>query len=214
LIACPDVSPVAQRRWGHGELFGDLGDAEQLLHRNTLSSVSVFNLQKNYTAASGSQPLTGCTVQPVSESTITSGDQLAARFAVRLRQVRIQQDMSQAALAREASAYGVTLRQTTVAKIENGQRGVRLEEGWALARALSVRFEYLLGEQFDERSTEQLEEELASLIEETQAALATVDDVRNRENELRDTRRDAERATLFLGARVGQIEEELRRRRG
>ena len=57
-------------------------------------------------------------------------------FSEHLRRVREARGMSQAELARLATAYGVPMRQQTVTRIENGRQSVTLDHAGALAMAL------------------------------------------------------------------------------
>jgi transcriptional regulator with XRE-family HTH domain len=58
-------------------------------------------------------------------------------FASNLRQIRAALVMSQAEVARAASAaLGTTLHQTTIAKIESGDRAISLDEAVAISEAL------------------------------------------------------------------------------
>jgi transcriptional regulator with XRE-family HTH domain len=100
----------------------------------------------------------------VSESTPVNSDQIAERFASRLRELRQWRGLSQETLAEQASEHGVTLLQTTVAKIENGQRAVRIEEAWALSRALGVTFDDFM---YDPADSEASDDDLERALEET-----------------------------------------------
>jgi chromosome segregation ATPase len=97
--------------------------------------------------------------------------------------------MSQKTLAADASKLGVKLLQTTVAKIEAEQRDVRLGEAWALARALGVRFDSMVGG-LDEGSYSL--EELAQIVADVDDAVAEAK-VRMEQAELEVDRLDAAR---------------------
>jgi transcriptional regulator with XRE-family HTH domain len=65
-------------------------------------------------------------------------------FSRRLRDVRIQAGMPQRVLALLVTAAGHQMHQTTIAKIELGERPVQLGEASALARALGVDLDGLI----------------------------------------------------------------------
>jgi transcriptional regulator with XRE-family HTH domain len=68
-------------------------------------------------------------------------------FAMRLRQHREANGMTQAQLANKTSVFaGRPVDQTTIARIEKGQRHVSLDDALHLAKALSMRIEDLLVE--------------------------------------------------------------------
>lgn len=69
----------------------------------------------------------------------TAGDDLEAIFARRFRQTREAMGMSQADMAREMSHIGYRMHQTAIAKIERGDRPLRLSEAGALASIVKCR---------------------------------------------------------------------------
>jgi cell division inhibitor SepF len=80
------------------------------------------------------------------------------RFAANLRETREAQSMSQYALAREMSDRGWPWRQQTVARIETGQRMVRLGEGTAIAEILHIPLDTLIQPIGETRDAELLSE--------------------------------------------------------
>jgi len=70
-------------------------------------------------------------------------DEAERRLAANLRILREARDISQAKLAQEMLARDWPWRQQTVARVENGQRMIRLGEAIALASILGVSLGYL-----------------------------------------------------------------------
>ncbi|WP_280909305.1 helix-turn-helix transcriptional regulator [Leucobacter exalbidus] len=66
-------------------------------------------------------------------------------FARRLREERVRIDMSQAELAQKLSVhYDIKLDASAVARIERGERGVKLDEAVGIAQILDTELEALL----------------------------------------------------------------------
>jgi transcriptional regulator with XRE-family HTH domain len=80
------------------------------------------------------------------------------RFAANLRGVREDSRMSQYALAQEMSERGWPWRQQTVARVETGQRMVRLGEATAIAEILQVPLDMLILPRGESRDAELLTE--------------------------------------------------------
>lgn len=55
-----------------------------------------------------------------------------------IREERERRGWSQQQMAAELVAYGISWHQTTVAKVEAGERPLRLSEAWAIAHRLGV----------------------------------------------------------------------------
>jgi len=88
---------------------------------------------------------------------------LEARFRERVRQQRQQQKMSQADLANRLGDKGIKgIYPTTIAKIESGERSVRIDEAAALADLFDVSLDALLGREPGVETTE-LEFQLRTL---------------------------------------------------
>lgn len=79
-----------------------------------------------------------------SKKRTTEDRRIGAIFASRLREARKARAWTQGRLADELAQLGAPMDRTTLAKIEKGQREVRLEELIALAAALDVAPIYLL----------------------------------------------------------------------
>ena len=59
-------------------------------------------------------------------------------FARKVRMARMERGMSQSVLAATLANYGVKAYMSTIAKIEAGDRSIRLNEAMALAEALNI----------------------------------------------------------------------------
>jgi transcriptional regulator with XRE-family HTH domain len=70
---------------------------------------------------------------------------VAEKFGERLREERGHRGLSQAQLAKLLSARGVTAYPTTIAKIETGERVVRIEELAAIADLFDLSLDALIG---------------------------------------------------------------------
>lgn len=82
-------------------------------------------------------------------------DSPSAVFARRMREARERADMSQVVLARGITLrLGVTVDQTTVARMERGERGIRLDEAVAIADVLNVPLARLLGDSDSQQAAE------------------------------------------------------------
>jgi transcriptional regulator with XRE-family HTH domain len=93
-------------------------------------------------------------------------------FRQTLRIVRQHYGLSQAALAQRATELGAPMVQTTVAKIESGQRSVTLNEADVLARVLGLALEYFVAK----RPLADLpDDELERMCDEGLAALHTTE---------------------------------------
>jgi transcriptional regulator with XRE-family HTH domain len=86
-----------------------------------------------------------------------------ATFGARLRRERERQQVSQASLADSLTYHGVPWHQTTVAKVEAGERPIRLAEATALARLLGIPLATLAIGHDDERGTWRLRRAIAEL---------------------------------------------------
>jgi transcriptional regulator with XRE-family HTH domain len=69
----------------------------------------------------------------------------AEKFGKRLREEREHRELSQAQLAKLLSARGITAYPTTIAKIESGERVVRIEELVGIADLLDLSLDALIG---------------------------------------------------------------------
>lgn len=65
---------------------------------------------------------------------------LEVLFGQRVRELRTERGWSQSELGKRMKAYGHDLSQTTVAKLENGKRPIRLNEAQALCDIFGVAF--------------------------------------------------------------------------
>jgi transcriptional regulator with XRE-family HTH domain len=65
-------------------------------------------------------------------------------LAARVREIREKLGMTQAAVARDMTALGLSMRQSTIAKIEAGQRPVYLNEAVRLAAVLRTELDDLI----------------------------------------------------------------------
>jgi transcriptional regulator with XRE-family HTH domain len=68
-------------------------------------------------------------------------------FRKQLRQERVRRGWSQADVAKKLSRNGIPMYATTVAKIEAGERAVRVDEAAAIADLLELPLDWLLGRQ-------------------------------------------------------------------
>lgn len=68
-------------------------------------------------------------------------------FRKQLRRERDRRGFSQSDLAKTLTGRGVAMHATTVAKIEAGERGVRIDEAVGIADVLDVPLEWMLGRQ-------------------------------------------------------------------
>jgi transcriptional regulator with XRE-family HTH domain len=84
-------------------------------------------------------------------------------FVRRLRDERNQQGLSLAALSERLSdQLGVTLDKSALARVERSERGVRLDEAVAIARALGLRLEDMIPSEYSlEEEASRLEQDLA-----------------------------------------------------
>lgn len=84
-------------------------------------------------------------------------------FVRRLRDERNQQGLSLAALSERLSdQLGVTLDKSALARVERSERGVRLDEAVAIARALGLRLEDMIPSEYSlEEEASRLEQHLA-----------------------------------------------------
>lgn len=67
-----------------------------------------------------------------------SAEGIEGRFIENMRQLRVQQGMSQTEFARRVSERGPRFHQPTVQRIERGERAVRLSEAFAIADVLDM----------------------------------------------------------------------------
>jgi len=89
-----------------------------------------------------------------------------ARFAENLKRIRESQGMTKADLVRTLREAGWdSVHQTTVTRIENGERPVRLGESRVIARALKTSLERLVREPSEARVEDRIEEDIRSLKE-------------------------------------------------
>lgn len=84
-------------------------------------------------------------------------------FVRRLRDERNQQGLSLAALSERLSdQLGVTLDKSALARVERSERGVRLDEAVAIAKALGLRLEDMIPSEYSlEEEASRLEQDLA-----------------------------------------------------
>lgn len=75
------------------------------------------------------------------------GERVDAYFRKQLRQERERRSWSQADVAKRLSDNGIPMYATTVAKIEAGERAVRIDEAAGIADLLEVPLDWLLGRQ-------------------------------------------------------------------
>ncbi|WP_107484361.1 helix-turn-helix domain-containing protein [Streptomyces reticuliscabiei] len=99
-------------------------------------------------------------------------------FVHEMRRRRALLELSQGELAARASALGESLYQQTIAKIESGQRPLKLSEADAIAHALGSNVQEMLNSAYgephtrfsDSRNTEELREAVDAALAELQAA--------------------------------------------
>lgn len=110
-----------------------------------------------------------------------SGPHAEEAFIAEMRRRRALMELSQGDLATRASALGDNLYQQTIAKLEAGQRALKLSEADAIARALGTTVQEMLSvankdaqlsAQSDSRNMEALEAEVAQTLVELQQATA------------------------------------------
>jgi transcriptional regulator with XRE-family HTH domain len=91
---------------------------------------------------------------------------LDREFGRRMRRQRERQDMPQQHIALVLEAmYGIRWHQTTVGKVETGERGIRLAEAVAVAQTLGMPLDDLVyGDADTERKRERLERAALELI--------------------------------------------------
>lgn len=90
--------------------------------------------------------------------------QAEANFVLRMRLLREAQGISQAEIAARLVRLGIALPQQTIARIETGKRGVRLDEAAGIARVLSVDLAEMLSDPVEVRDARtQLAEAIEAL---------------------------------------------------
>ncbi|MFF0770920.1 helix-turn-helix domain-containing protein [Nonomuraea wenchangensis] len=121
-------------------------------------------------------------------------------FAANMRAVRQQRGWSQHELGTRLVEAGMSLHQSTIARIESGQRPVRLNEAVAMARALGVGLADLLAPMSDSpesrktalrKEIEDLAAERRAIHDHLGAARAFEQEARLREAELRHALEEA-----------------------
>lgn len=91
-------------------------------------------------------------------------------FVGQMRRRRALLDLSQAELAERVSRLGGSLYQQTIAKIESGQRAVRLQEADLIAQALGTTVSEMLTQSIDSGSLDPESMDVAELIGRSKAA--------------------------------------------
>ncbi|WP_181068116.1 helix-turn-helix domain-containing protein [Rathayibacter sp. AY1A7] len=81
--------------------------------------------------------------------TVRDYEKTESRIGMTIRHHRISQRMSQDVLAEHMQSRGFNTHQTTIGKIENGSRSVRISELLALADCLGVSWSSLVAGQLD-----------------------------------------------------------------
>jgi transcriptional regulator with XRE-family HTH domain len=94
-----------------------------------------------------------------------------AVFARRLRQLRTAMKITQRQVAEQMGGHGFQMHQTTIAKIETGERAVQLDEAAAIAKVLGVSLQDLITELPSDELSEALAH-LANCQEQLEAARA------------------------------------------
>lgn len=100
--------------------------------------------------------MSSCAKQPETGNLPNMGrrEGIDVYFRKKLRQERERRGWSQADVAKMLSDNGLPMYPTTVAKIEAGERGVRIDEAAGIADLLEVPLDWLVGRQASGQGTE------------------------------------------------------------
>lgn len=128
------VTPLPQRVGGNAQHRGHLGHSQQLVHRILLGHVSGYTVSLTLLTWYSKDAVTlyALTVSDAEESEY---DRLVGQNVQRLRKAR---GMTQADLAKRLGQHGLSMRQQTVVKVEQGARPLRFREADLIARVLGV----------------------------------------------------------------------------
>ncbi|MEU1302825.1 helix-turn-helix transcriptional regulator [Streptomyces shenzhenensis] len=98
------------------------------------------------------------------EETAAAGRMAEDMFVRQMRRRRAMLDLSQSELAERVSRLGGSLYQQTIAKIESGQRAVRLQEADLIAQALGTTVSGMLSQSIDSATNDPEEMDVAELV--------------------------------------------------
>jgi transcriptional regulator with XRE-family HTH domain len=135
-----------------------------------------------------------------------------AMFSDRVFAFRKAMDWSQEELARRMSEFGFSWRQTTVAKVENAQRPLRLNEAAALAAVFDVDLSEMLRSLDDERGRAtrdlmRLTQKLGNAHRRVRAAEAELESATEDLTEARNEREVASERFNRLQAAAGSLDQ-------
>jgi transcriptional regulator with XRE-family HTH domain len=141
------------------------------------------------------------------------GESLEAHVGRRVRGLREERGWSQQDLGRRLAPYGFELTQSTVAKLENGARPVRLNEAAALAALFGVNISELIDAEVQAEASSDVEDRLRHLrwlhaaISDAQTALLAA---KGAERRAAAAARAAEEHLDGLRAQLGEIAQPVR----
>lgn len=147
-------------------------------------------------------------------------DSLERRVAENVRRLRKERGWTQSELGQRLGTFGFPMQQTTVTKLEAGERPIRLDEVLALARLFDVKVEDLYSppihvrEDVDVEGLENAERALQARLHEVEADLAArrqahaaaMDVVRVAKNELVEAERTVALVREGLAAIMNRLE--------
>jgi transcriptional regulator with XRE-family HTH domain len=123
-------------------------------------------------------------------------------FVTQMRRRRTLLDLSQSELAERVSRLGGSLYQQTIAKIESGQRAVRLQEADLIAQALGATVSEMLSQSIDSAGNDPERMDVAELIGRSKSARRRREEAAMRVAALRHEAAEASEATRAAQARL------------